>query len=151
MFHTSGNISSRPAAFLLLFYYGDTLNSSSINGPSLIYYWQLINFVIGLLMTIGESSNRFLKCSFEICIPSSCLTNFSFALKVLFLLLTSFIACHAIRDCQSYTKRHILLIWHWIYYCCYFDVYYLVFFVPSYVSVLWFVGFLLLHYDVIFT
>ena len=61
-------------------------------------------------MTFGEFPSRFLKRSFPICIHSPWLTAFSFALKVLFLLLTSFIVCHAIRDCLSSTEFLILSI-----------------------------------------
>ena len=104
VFHTSGGISLILAAFLFLIFVSIMFSSSLISN------WLLIIFV-----TFGEFSNRFLKCSFHIYICSSWLAAFDFALEVLFILLTSFTVCHAIRDCLSFTKFLILLSWPWIY------------------------------------
>ena len=67
-----------------------------------------------------EFPSRYLKCSFHKCICSSWLAAFSFALEVLFLLLTSFTVCHAIRDCLSSTKCRTILIWSWMNSVCSF-------------------------------
>ena len=58
-------------------------------------------FVIGLSVSLGDFSNRFLKCSFHMCIRSSWL-------EVLFLLLTSFAVCHANKD---YPLRNFYFYW----------------------------------------
>ena len=55
-------------------------------------------------MTLEEFARSFLKCSFHICIRSSWLAAFSFALEVLFLLLVSFTVCYAIKDRLSFIE-----------------------------------------------
>ena len=70
----------------------------------------LIIFVIGLSVTLGEFSSRFLKCYLFCSIRSSWLAAFSLAIKVVFLLMTSFTVSHAIRDFLSLTEILILLI-----------------------------------------
>ena len=145
IFHTSGGISSRPAAFLFLIFVSTTSSSSWINCPSLISYWLLIIFIIDLSVTLGDFLSRFLKCSFHISIHSSGLAAFSLALNVFFLLLTLFTVCHVIWDCLSSTESLILLIWFWMYSIC--------FFCNALISfwALTLVGFLLLHRVAIFT
>ena len=120
VFHTSEGISSSPAAFLFLIFVSTMLSSSSANCPSLMFNGLLMIFMIGSSVTIGDFPSRFLKCSFHKCIHSSWVAAFSFALAVLFLLLTSFIVCHAIRGCLSSTKSRTLLIWSWMYSVCSF-------------------------------
>ena len=115
--HTSWNISLTLAAFLLIFV--RTTSSSCVNCSSLISSWLSIIFLIGSSVTLGDFLNKFLKCSFHKCI-CSWLVAFSFALWVLFLLLTSFMVCHTIRDCLISTKWWILLIWSWVY--CFFKL-----------------------------
>ena len=73
-----------------------------------------IIFLIGLSVTFGDFSNRFLKCSFHKCIHSSCLAVLSLALEVLFFVFRSITVCHAIQDCLSSIEFLILLIWPWI-------------------------------------
>ena len=82
------------------------------------------------------------------CIRFSWLAAFSLALKVLFLLLTSFIVCHAIRDCLSSTECRILLIWS-LMYSVYSFMYALISSLCAFLSFwpLALVGFLLLHRD----
>ena len=109
--------------------------------------WRLIIFVLGWSITLGEFPSKFLKCSFDICIRSSLLSAFSFALEVLFLLLTSFIVCHAIRGYLSSTEFLILLIWPWMYSFCYVFVSSLCAFLSF--CALVFVEFLLIHKDVV--
>ena len=128
VFHTSGGISSRPAAFLFLIFVSTTSNSSWVNCPCLMSSL-LIIFVIVLSVTLGNFPSRFLKCSFHMCICSR-LAAFSFALEVLVLLFTSFTVCHTIWDCLSSTEFVILLIWPWMYSICSFW-YALVHFLPS--------------------
>ena len=146
IFHTSSGISSRLAAFLFLIFVF-TMSSSCINCPS----WLLIIFMIGLSVTLGYFPSKFLKCSFHKCLHSFWLAAFSFALEVLFLLLTSFTVCHTIQDCLSSTKFLILLIWSWMYSVCSFK-YALVSSLCAFLSfwALALVGFLLLHRDAIF-
>ena len=109
VFHTSGGILSRPAAFLFLVFVSTTSSSSCVNCPSLMSSWFLI-FVIGSSVTLGDFPSRFLMCSFRKCIRFSWLAAFSFALAELFILLTSFTVCHAIQDFLSSTECQILLI-----------------------------------------
>ena len=151
VFHISGSISLRSAAFLFLIFLSSTLSSSWVNCLSLMSSWLLIIFVIGLSITLGEFPRRFMKCSFPMCNRSSCLATFSLALEVLFLLLTFFTICLAIRDCITSTEFLILLIWHWMYFICSFW-----YALSSFLWVFSFwalvlVGFLLLYRDAVFT
>ena len=115
VFHTSGGISSIPAAFLFLIFLNTELSSSYINCSSLMSSWLLIIFVIGSCLTFGGFPSKPLKCCFHRCICSSWLAAFSLALAVLFFLLTSITICHTILDCLSSTKPLILLIWFCMY------------------------------------
>ena len=108
VFHTSGGISSSPAAFLFLIFLRTKSSSSWVNGPSLMSNCLLIILVIGSCVTFDGFPRRFSKCSFYSFILSCLLAAFSFALAVLFLLLTSFIVCQAILDCLSSTESLIL-------------------------------------------
>ena len=110
VFHTSGGISSKPAAFIFLIFLSTISSSSCVNCPSLMSSGLLIIFVIGLFVTLGDFPSRFPKCFFHSCICSSWLAAFSLALAVLFLLLTSSTVCHAILDCLSSTESLILVI-----------------------------------------
>ena len=65
-------------------------------------------------------SSKFSKCCFYRYSRSRWLVAFSLGLTVLFLLLTSFIICHAILDCLSSTESLILLIWFCMYSVCSF-------------------------------
>ena len=107
VFHISGRISSSPAVFLFLILLSTESSSSRVNGPSLMSNCLLIILVIG---SCGFSS-RFSKCCFQSFILSYCFVAFSFALTVIFLLLNSFIVCHASLDCISSTESQILSIW----------------------------------------
>ena len=60
----------------------------------------LVILVIGSCVTLGGFLSKFSKY-FHRCICSCWLVAFSWAFAVLFLLLTSFTVCHAIRDCNS--------------------------------------------------
>ena len=80
----------------------------------------MLILVIGSGLTSGGFPSKFSKCCFHRCIPSCWLVDFSLALAVLFLLLTSFIICHAILDCLSSTESLILSIWFWMYFVCSF-------------------------------
>ena len=119
VFHTSGGISLRLAAFLFLIFVSITLSLSCVNCPSLMSSWLLIIFMIGSSVTLVDFPSRFLKCWFHKCFCFSWLATFSLALTVLFLLLVLFV-CHAILDCQSSTESLILLIWSWMYSVCSF-------------------------------
>ena len=88
VFRTSVDVLLRLAAFSLLIFIGTILSSSSVNCPSLISCWLLIILVRGLSVTLKEFPSRFLKFSFHICIHSSFLAAYHFALKVLFHLLS---------------------------------------------------------------
>ena len=80
----------------------------------------LIILVIGSWVTSGGFPSKFSKCCFHRCIRSCWLEAFNLALAVLFLLLTSFIVCHAILDCLSSTVSLILSIWFCMYSVCSF-------------------------------
>ena len=71
IFHTSGGILSKSAAFLLLIFVHTMSSSSSVNYSSLMSNWLLIIFVIGLSVIFGDFPSRFLKCFFHFCIHSS--------------------------------------------------------------------------------
>ena len=120
VFHTSGGISSSPAAFLFLIFLSIASSSSRVNGPSLMSNCLLIILVIGSCVTFGEFLSRFSKCCFHSFILSCWLVAFSLALVVIFLLLTSFIVCHAILDCLSSTESLILSIWFCMHSVCSF-------------------------------
>ena len=119
VFHTSGGISSSPAAFLFLIFLR-TESSSYVNGPSLMSNCLVIILVIGSCVTFGGFPRRFSKCCFHSFILSCWFAAFKFAFAVFFLLLTSFIVCQAILDCLSSTESLILSIWFWMYSVCSF-------------------------------
>ena len=120
VFYTSGGISSNPTASLFLIFLSTELNSSRVNCPSLMSNCLLIILVIGSYVTFGGFPSRFWKCCFHSVICSYCFVAFSLALAVLFLLLSSFIVCHAILDCLSSTEFLILSIWFSMYSVCSF-------------------------------
>ena len=59
IFHTSGGISSSPAAFLFLIFLESS--SSCVNGPSLMSNCLLKILVIGSCVTFGRFPSRFSK------------------------------------------------------------------------------------------
>ena len=120
VFHTSGGISSSPAAFLFLIFLSTDSSSSCVNYLSLMFNWLLIIFVISRCITFRGFPSKFSKCCFRGYIRASWLVAFSLAFAVLFLLLTSFIICHAILDCLSSTDSLILVIWFCMYSVCSF-------------------------------
>ena len=120
VFHTSGGISSSPAAFLFLIFLRTESSSSCVNGPSLMSNCLLIILVIGSCVIFGGFPSKFSKCCFYSFILSCWFAALSFALAVFFLLLTSFIVCQAILDCLSSTESLILSIWFWMYSVCSF-------------------------------
>ena len=115
VFHTSGGISSSPAAFLFLIFLRTESSSSCVNGPSLMSNCLLIILVIGSCVIFGGFPSRFSKCCFHSFILSCWFAAFSFALAAIFLLLTSFIVCQAILDYLSSTESVILSIRFWMY------------------------------------
>ena len=120
IFHTSEGISSSPAGFLFLIFQRTKTSFSWVNGPSLMSNCLLIILVIVSCVTFGGFPSRFSKCCFHTFILSCWFAAFSFALAVLFLLLTSFIVCSAILDCLSSTEFLILSIWFCMYSVCSF-------------------------------
>ena len=120
VFHTSGGISSSPAAFLFLIFRRTESSSPCVNGPSLMSNCLLIILVIGSCVIFGGFPSKFSKCCFHSFILSCWFAALSFALVVFFLLLTSFIVCQAILDCLSSTESLILSIWFWMYSVCSF-------------------------------
>ena len=152
VFHTSGGISSSPAAFLFLIFLNTESSSSWVNSPSLMSNCLLIILVIGSWVTSEGFPRKFPKCCFYRCIRSCWQVAFSLAFAVLFLLLTSFIACHAILDCLSLTESLILSIWFCMYSVCSFR-YMLANSFCAFLSfwALVLVGFFLLHLEAIFT
>ena len=111
VFHTSGGISSSPAAFLFWIFLRTESSYISVNGPSLMPNCLLIILVIGSCVTFGGFPSRFSKCCFHSFILSCWFVAFNLVLAVLFLLLTSFIICQALLDCLSSTESLILSIW----------------------------------------
>ena len=110
VFHTSGGISSSPAAFLFLIFLRTESSSTCVNCPSLMSNCLLIIQVIGSCVIFGGFPCRFSKCCFHSFILSCWFVAFSLALAVFFLLLTSFIVCQAILYCLSSTESLILSI-----------------------------------------
>ena len=80
VFHQNRQLS----CFFLIF---DRTTSSSrgVNCSRWMSSCLLIIFVINLSVTLGNFPNRFLKCSFYMCVRYSRLATFSLALEVLFL------------------------------------------------------------------
>ena len=77
---------------------------------------------------------------------------FRWALAVLFLLLTSFIVCHAIIDCLSSTESLISSIWFCMYSVCSFRYIFANSFCPFFsFRAFALVGFFLLHLEAVFT
>ena len=152
VFHTSGSISSSPAAFLFLIFLSTESSSSCVNCPILMSSWLLIIFLIGSSVTFGGFSSKFSKCYFHRCIRSSWLAAFRLAFADHFLLLISLTVCHVILDFLSSTKCLILLIWFCMYSVCSCR-YTLVNSFCAFLSfcVLILVGFLLLFREAIFT
>ena len=115
VFHTSGGISSSPAAFLFLIFLSTDSSPSCVNSPSLISNCLLIILVIGSCVTFGGFPGKFSKSCLHRCIRSCWLVAFSLTFAVLFLLLTSFTVCQAILDCLFSTVSLILLVWFCMY------------------------------------
>ena len=151
VFHTSGGISSSPAAFLFLIFLCTGCDSSCVNCPSLMCNWLLIIFVNGSSETFGGFSSKFSKYCFHRCIRSSWMAALSLAHAVLFLLFPSFTVCHAVLDCISLTESLILSIWFCMHSVCSFR-YTLVTSFCAFLSFwVWLlVGFRLLRWEVVF-
>ena len=107
--HISGGLSSSHAAFLFLIFLSTEMSSLSVNSPSVMPNCLLIIIVVGSCVTFGVFPSRFWKY-FHSFVYSCWFVAFNFALALLFLLLTSFIVCHAILDCLSSTQSLILSI-----------------------------------------
>ena len=152
VFYISGGISSSPAAFLFLIFLSTESSSSWVNGPSLMSNCLLMILMIGSCVTFGGFLSKFSKCCFHRCIRSCWSVAFSLALAVLFLLLTSFIVCHAILACLSSTESLILSIWFCMYSVCSFRYMFANLFC-AFLSFRAFVlvGFFLLHLEVVST
>ena len=118
VFHTSGGISSSPAAFLFLIFLRTESSPSLVNGPNLMSNCLLIILVIGSFVTFGGFPCRSSNFCFHSFTLSCWLAAFNLALVVLFLLLTSFIVCQAILDCLSSNESLILSIWFCMYSVC---------------------------------
>ena len=120
VFHTSGGISSSPAAFLFLIFLRTQSSSSCVNGPSLMSNCLLIILVIDSCVIFGGFPCKFSKCCFHSFILSCWFAAFSFALAVFFLLLTSFIVCQAIFHRVSnliYLILNVFCLFLYIYAC----------------------------------
>ena len=115
VFHTSGWISSSPAAFLFLIFLRTESTSSCVNGPSLMSNCLLIILVIGSCVIFGGFLVSFRSAVSAVLFILVGLQLSVFLLAVFFLLLTSFIVCQAILDCLSSNESLILSIWFWIY------------------------------------
>ena len=84
VFHTSGGISSSPAAFLFLIFLRTESSSSCVNGPSLMSNCLLIILVIGSCVIFGGFPSKFSKCCFHSFILSCWFAALSFALALSF-------------------------------------------------------------------
>ena len=99
VFYTSGSISSRPAAFLLLSFFGTESSSSNIIYPGFSSCWPIIISSVSLFVISGGFPNRFLKCSFNFWIVFLWADSFYFNSQGVFPSLTSFTVCHVHCDC----------------------------------------------------
>ena len=79
--HTSGGISSSPAAYLFLIFLSTESSSSCVNCPRLMSNCLLLILVIGSCVTFGRFPSKFSKCCFHSCIRSSWLVDFSLAFR----------------------------------------------------------------------
>ena len=149
--YTSRYILSSPAAFLFLIFLSTESCSSCVNCPSLMPSWLLIIFVIHSWVIFGGLPSKCSKCCFHRCICSSWLAAFSLTLAVLFLLHTSFTVYNAIQDCQSSTESLILSIWFCVYSVSFRYVLVNLFCVFLCPWALIMVGFLLVHFEAVFT
>ena len=87
------------STFLFLIFFNTKSSSLFITCLILMSSRVLMSFWIGLSVISRGFSCRFLKCSFHFRSLSSWQATFSFALKMHFLLLTTFTVCHALHDC----------------------------------------------------
>ena len=110
----------KPWGFPFLIFLSTESSSSRVNSPSLMSNCLLIILVIVSCVTFSGFPRRFPKCCFHSFIHSCWFVAFSLALTVFFLLLTSFIICHAILDYLSSTESLILSICFYIYSVCSF-------------------------------
>ena len=78
LLHTSGGISSSPAAFLFLIFLRTESSSSCGNGPSLMSNCLLIILVIGSCVIFGGFPSKFSKCCFHSFILSCWFAALSF-------------------------------------------------------------------------
>ena len=112
----------------------------------------LMILVIGSCVTFGGFPSIFSKCCFHSFILSCRFVALYLALAVLFLLITSFIVCHAILDCLSCTESLILFIWFCMYSVCSFRYMFANSFCTFFsFRAFVFVGFFLLHLEAVFT
>ena len=79
------------------YFLSTVLSSSSVNCSSLMSSWPLVILWIGLSVISGEILRWFSKSSFHSWSLSSLQAALNFSLDLLFLSLSSFIVCHAIR------------------------------------------------------
>ena len=100
----------QPCSFPIFNFSKNRVEFFLMNSPSLMSNCLLIILVIGSCVTFGGFPSRFSKCCYHSFILSCWFAAFSFALTVLFLLLTSFIVCLAILDCLSSTESLMLSI-----------------------------------------
>ena len=117
-----------------------------------MFSWLLIIFPIVSCVTFGGFPSKFLKYCFHSCIRSSWMVAFSLDFAVLFLLLTLFNVCHALLEWLYSTESLILLIWFGMHSVCSFRHILVNSFCPflSFWALI-LVGFLLLHWEVVYT
>ena len=116
VFQTSGDISSKIEAFLILIFVSTPSSSSYVNCPCLMSSWILIIFSAGLSRISEKLPSWCFKCSFHLWSLYSWLAAFVFTHVVIFLLLISFTVCYANRDCLFSSEFLISLIWTWVYF-----------------------------------
>ena len=109
IFHTSGGISSSPAAFLFLIFLSTESRSSCVNCPSLMSYWSLIIYVIGSCVTFWSFPSKILKCFFPGCI---CSFQFSFCSALPPAHFVYRLPCHPRLSIFNQVSNLIDLIWY---------------------------------------
>ena len=105
VFHTSGGISSSPAAFLFLIFLRTESSSPCVNGPSLMSNCLLIILVIGSCVIFGGFPSKFSKCCFHSFILSCWFVALSFALVVLPLYNLQWLICYKTQPTNQLFKE----------------------------------------------
>ena len=151
VFHTTGGISSSPAAFLFLIFLSSKSSSSCVNCPSLMSCRLLIIFAISSSVIFGGFISKFSKCFFPPVYSFFFVGSFQLSSRST-LPSTHFVYCLPCYPRLSIFNQISNLIDLILYvFCLFFYVYVSSFCAFLSFSMLVLVGFLLLHRNAVFT